>query len=108
VQPVAQRNPSIARRHVRLRTIPALAILADEPIAMATPPYAEDPGPQPPQLSDEEREALENKRAGRPLTEEQKKAATRAEKKEEKTEKFSGERNQQKRDNNRRRGGRRR
>jgi hypothetical protein len=38
-------------------TIPALAALADEPAAMATTLYAQEP-PQPPELSDEERQAL--------------------------------------------------
>jgi hypothetical protein len=88
-------------------TIPTLATLVDEPVAMATPLYAEEP-PQPPELSDEEREALDAKKAGRPMTDAQKDAAKRAEKKQETAEKYRGERNQQKRDNNRRRGGRRR
>jgi hypothetical protein len=44
-------------------TIPALATLAEEPAAMATTLYAEEP-PQPPELSDEERQALADKKAG--------------------------------------------
>jgi hypothetical protein len=87
-------------------TIPALAIVTDVPVATATPLYAEEP-PQPPQLSDEERQALEDKRAGT-LKPGQQGALNRAEKKQETAEKFGGQRNQQKRDNNRRRGGRRR
>jgi hypothetical protein len=88
-------------------TIPALAILAESPSAVATPLYAKEP-PQPPQLSDEEREALDAKKSGKSLTEAQKDAAIRAEKKQETAEKYQGKRNQQKRDNNWRRGGRRR
>jgi hypothetical protein len=76
-------------------TIPALTILAYEPAAMATTLWAHEP-PQPPELSDEEREALDAKRAGKSLTEAQKDAATRAEKKEETAEKYRGKRNQQK------------
>jgi hypothetical protein len=44
-------------------TLPALAILADEPVAVTTPLWAQEP-PQPPELSDEERQALEDKVAG--------------------------------------------
>jgi hypothetical protein len=83
--------------------IPALAILVDEPIATAAP-WAQEP-PQPPQLSDEEQRAVDDKNAGRNYDKE---AFKSAEEKRKTTEKFSGERNQQKRDNNRRGGGRRR
>jgi hypothetical protein len=74
-------------------TIPALAILADEPVAMATP-FAEEP-PQPPELSDEERQALADKDAGT-LKPEQKGALKSAEKKQQTAEKYQGKRNQQK------------
>jgi hypothetical protein len=82
-------------------TIPAFAILAEEPAATATPQWAEEP-PQPPQLSDEEKAALDAKKAGKSLTEAQKDAVTRAEKKQETAEKYDGTRNKQKRQNNRR------
>jgi hypothetical protein len=87
-------------------TIPALTLLADEPAAMATTLYAEEP-PQPPELSDEERAALDAKKAGT-LEKWQEKALNRAERKQQTKEKYDGERNQQKRDNNRRGGGRKR
>jgi hypothetical protein len=67
-------------------TIPALAALAYEPAAMATTLYAEEP-PQPPELSDEEREALDAKRSGT-LKPAQKDAATRAERKLDTAEKY--------------------
>jgi hypothetical protein len=76
-------------------TIPALAALADEPAAMATTLYAEEPPPGP-QLSDEEREALDRKNSGQSMTEAQKDAATRAEKKLDTAEKYQRERNKQK------------
>src|SRR5437879_8642265 len=76
-------------------TIPALTILADEPAAMATPLWAQDP-PQPPQLSDEEREALDARKAGKPMTDAQKDAAKRAQEKQKTAEKYQGKRNQQK------------
>jgi hypothetical protein len=75
-------------------TIPALAILAEEPVAVATP-FAEEP-PQPPQLSDEEREALDRKKSGQSMTKEQKDAAKRAEDKQNTAEKYQGKRNLQK------------
>jgi hypothetical protein len=75
-------------------TIPALATLADEPAAMATP-FAEEP-PQPPQLSDEERQALDRKNSGQSMTEAQKDAATRAERKLDTAEKYQRDRNKQK------------
>jgi hypothetical protein len=78
-----------------LGTIPALATLADEPAAIATTLYAEEP-PQPPELSDEEREALDRKKSGQSMTEAQKDAATRAERKLDTAEKYQGKRNQQK------------
>jgi hypothetical protein len=76
-------------------TIPALAALADEPAAMATTLYAEEP-PQPPELSDEEREALDRKNSGQSMTDEQKKAAKSAEDKKRAAEKYQNERNKQK------------
>jgi hypothetical protein len=76
-------------------TIPALATLAEEPAAVATTLWAQEP-PQPPELSDEEREALDAKKAGRPMTDAQKDAATRAERKQDTAEKYQGKRNQQK------------
>lgn len=76
-------------------TIPALAILAEEPAAVATPLYAAEP-PQPPQLSDEEQEALDRKKSGQSMTEAQKDAATRAERKVDTAEKYKRERNKQK------------
>jgi hypothetical protein len=76
-------------------TIPAFAILAEEPAAVATPLYAEEP-PRPPELSDEEQQAYDAKKAGKPLTEDQKKAALRAEDKKKTAEKYQGKRNQQK------------
>jgi hypothetical protein len=76
-------------------TIPALAILAEEPAAMAMTLYAEEPPPSP-QLSDEEREALDAKRAGKNLTEAQEKAAIRAERKQDTAEKYQRDRNKQK------------
>jgi hypothetical protein len=75
-------------------TIPALAILAGEPVAMATTLYAEEP-PQPPQLSDEERQALEDEKAGT-LKPGQEKALNRAKQKQQTAEKYQGKRNQQK------------
>jgi hypothetical protein len=75
-------------------TIPALATLADEPAAMATTLYAEEP-PQPPELSDEERQALADRDAGT-LKPEQKKALNSAERKEDTAEKYQRERNKQK------------
>jgi hypothetical protein len=83
--------------------IPALAILVDEPIATATP-WVQEP-PQPPQLSDEEQKAADDKNVDKNYDKE---AFKRAEEKRKTVEKFSDERNQQKRDNNRRGGGRRR
>jgi hypothetical protein len=76
-------------------TIPALATLADEPAAMATTLYAEEPPPGP-QLSAEEQEALDAKNAGKSLTEAQEKAATRAERKQDTAEKYQRDRNKQK------------
>jgi hypothetical protein len=75
-------------------TIPALAILAEEPAAMATTLYAEEP-PQPPELSDEERQALAYKEAGT-LKPEQKDALKSAKQKQQTAEKYQGKRNQQK------------
>jgi hypothetical protein len=43
---------------------PALAILADQPVAMATP-FAQEPGG--PQLSDEEQAAVDAKKAGKDI-----------------------------------------
>jgi predicted PurR-regulated permease PerM len=85
----------------------ASMILVEQPVATATPLWAQEP-PRPPQLSDEEREALDRKNAGQSMMEAQKKAAKSAEEKQKTAEKFGGQRNQQKRDNNRRGGGRRR
>jgi hypothetical protein len=76
-------------------TIPALATLAQEPAAMATTLYAEEP-PQPPELSDEEREALDRRNSGQSMTEAQKDAATRAKKKLDTAEKYQRDRNKQK------------
>jgi hypothetical protein len=76
-------------------TIPALATLADEPAAVATTLYAQEP-PQPPQLSDEEQEALDRKNSGQSMTAEQKKAAKSAEDKQKTAEKYQNERNKQK------------
>jgi hypothetical protein len=75
-------------------TIPALAIVAEEPVAVATTLWAQEP--QPPQLSDEEQEALDRKNSGQPMTEAQKKAAQRAEDKQRTAEKYQNERNKQK------------
>ena len=80
-------------------TIPTLAIVIDEPVATATP-FAEEP-PQPPQLSDEERQALADRDAGT-LKPGQEKALNSAEKKQQTAEKYDGTRNKQKRQNNRR------
>jgi hypothetical protein len=75
-------------------TIPALATLVDEPVAVATP-FAEEP-PQPPELSDEERQALADRDAGKNLTDAQKKALKSAERKQQTAEKYQNERNKQK------------
>lgn len=74
-----------------LGSVPALTILVDEPAAMATP-WAQEP-PQPPQLSDEEQQALDNKNAGRDYDKE---AFKRAEAKQRTAEKYQGDRNKQK------------
>jgi hypothetical protein len=87
-------------------TIPTLAILVDQPAAMATPLSSEEP-PQPPKLTDKEQQALDDKAAGR-LRSDQKGDLNSAEQKVREGEKYTGERNKQKRDNNRRGGGRRR
>jgi hypothetical protein len=75
-----------------LGSVPALTILVDEPAAMATP-WSQDP-PQPPQLSDEERAAIDAKRAGQPYDPG---LANSAQKKLETGEKYAGDRNKQKR-----------
>jgi hypothetical protein len=62
-------------------------------MAMATTRWAEEPGPQPPQLSDEGREALDAKKAGT-LRDDQKEALKRAEGKERTAEKYQGKRTQ--------------
>jgi hypothetical protein len=72
--------------------IPALAILVNEPAATATPLWAQEP-PQPPQLSDEEQQAWDNKNAGRDYD---KDAFKRAKTKLDTAEKYRGDRNQQK------------
>jgi Skp family chaperone for outer membrane proteins len=84
---------------------PASAIVADAPPAMAAQ-FAQEPPPGP-QLSAEEQEALDAKKAGT-LKKSQEKALNSAERKQQTQEKFDGDRNRQKRDNNRRGGGRRR
>jgi hypothetical protein len=86
--------PGLVLTVVIFGAIPALAITVNTPAAMATPLWAQDP-PQPPQLSDEERQALADRDAGT-LKKEQQGALNRAEKKQETAEKYQGKRNQQK------------
>jgi hypothetical protein len=72
--------------------IPALAMV-NTPAAMATPQWAQEP-PQPPQLSDDERQALDDEKAGRPVKDP--KVLSSAKTKQQTAEKYEGKRNQQK------------
>jgi hypothetical protein len=77
-----------------LGAMPVPLILSDPPAATAAPVWAQEPPPGP-QLSAEEQEALDAKKAGT-LKDEQKSALKSAEQKQRTAEKFNGERNQQK------------
>jgi hypothetical protein len=83
---------------------PMSLVLADPPAAMAAPVWAQEPPPGP-QLSDEEQEAVDAKRAGKNYDPG---LANSGERKLDTQEKYAGKRNAQKRDNNKRGGGRRR
>jgi hypothetical protein len=74
--------------------VPVPSVLADPPAATAAPAWAQEPPPGP-QLSAEEQEALDAKRAGT-LKDTQKKALKSAEEKQKTAEMYAGERNKQK------------
>jgi hypothetical protein len=76
-----------------LGAAPASMILIDEPVSTATSMWAQEP-PQPPQLSDEERQALDDEKAGRPVKDP--KVLSSAKAKQQTAEKYEGKRNQQK------------
>jgi hypothetical protein len=71
----------------------ASMILVEQPVATATPQWAQEP-PQPPQLSDDERQALDDEKAGRPVKDP--KVLSSAKAKQQTAEKYEGKRNQQK------------
>lgn len=70
----------------------ASTILLDQPFATATPMWAQEP-PQPPQLSDDERQALDDEKAGRPVKDP--KVLSSAKAKQQTAETYKGERNAQ-------------
>jgi hypothetical protein len=92
VDPVKRLTSAIVLAAFILGAAPASTILVEQPVATATPMWAQEP-PQPPQLSDDEQRAHDAKKAGKPYDPG---LADSAQSKLDTAEKYQGKRNQQK------------